>query len=106
VEFAPAATALRWLAFLPLVIGLSNVFGVQIMLPNGMNRLFNKILGTAALFSLLIIVPLIFWKNAEGAAIATFLTEILVTVMMAAFVYKHSFHKAQTSLPMPFEQKQ
>ncbi len=92
--FAPAATTLRWLAFLPLVIGLSNTFGVQIMLPNGLNRLFNGILGTAAVFSLLIIVPLIFWKGAEGAAIATLLTEIFVTLTMAAFVYKRGYLKA------------
>jgi len=105
-QFVPAATVLRWLAFLPLVIGLSNVFGVQIMLPNGLNWLFNKILGTAAVFSLLIIVPLIFWKDAEGAAIATFATEVFVTITMAVFVYRHGYHKARTTRPVPFEQEQ
>lgn len=104
-EFAPAATTLRWLAFLPLIVGLSNIFGVQIMLPNGLNFLFNGILGTAAVFSLLIIVPLIYWKAAEGAAIASLLTEMFVTITMTAFIYKHGYHKAKTTLPIPFEQK-
>lgn len=92
--FTPAATVLRWLACLPLVVGLSNIFGVQVMLPNGLHRQFNKILGAAAVFSLLILVPLIIWKAAEGAAIATLLTEIFVTVAMANFVYRHGYHKA------------
>jgi O-antigen/teichoic acid export membrane protein len=28
-EFAPASTSLRWLAWIPLTVGLSNVVGVQ-----------------------------------------------------------------------------
>lgn len=91
--FAPAAKTLRWLAFLPLVIGLSNICGVQIMLPNGLNRLFNRILGAAAVLCLLIIVPLISWKGSEGAAIATFMTEVFVTLTMLAFVYKRGYYK-------------
>jgi PST family polysaccharide transporter len=104
--FASAAATLRWLAFLPLIISLSNILGVQIMLPNGLNRQFNKILGTAAAFSLLIIIPLIFWKSAEGAAISTLLTEAFVTITMVVFVYKHGYHKPKTTFPIPFDQKQ
>lgn len=95
VEFAAAATVLRWLAFMPLIIGLSNVFGVQIMLPNGLNRLFNGILGTAATLALLLMVPMIYWKGAEGAAIAGFIAETFITIAMAAFLYKLGYHKAK-----------
>lgn len=95
VEFAAAAAVLRWLAFMPLIIGLSNVFGVQIMLPNGLNRLFNGILGTAATLALLLMVPMIYWKAAEGAAIAGFIAETFITVAMAAFLYKLGYHKAK-----------
>lgn len=98
-EFTAAASVLKWLAFLPLIVGLSNIFGVQIMLPNGLTRLFNKILGTAAVFSLSIVIPLIYWKSAEGAALATLLTEIFVTAAMAKFLYKRGYHKAKKASP-------
>lgn len=87
-EFSSAVAVLRLLAFLPLIMGLSNILGVQIMLPSGLNRPFNGIVYAAAIFGLLIVVPLIYWKAAEGAAAATLLTEIFVTISMAAYLYK------------------
>lgn len=48
--YAPAVPVLRILALLPPLIGLSNLFGVQWMLPLGMDRQFNWIvLGAASL---------------------------------------------------------
>jgi PST family polysaccharide transporter len=103
-EFAPAVTILRWLAFLPLIVGLSNILGIQIMLPNGLNRPFNTILGTAAILSLLIIVPMIIWKAAEGAAISTLVTEAFVTVAMAVYIYKRGYFKAGTMRSSQFDE--
>lgn len=90
-SFAPASVVLQWLAPLPFVVALSNLFGVQVMLPNNRNRAFNRILGVAGGLSLCIIFPLILWKGAEGAAINTFLIECFVTIAMGVYLIKNGF---------------
>lgn len=87
-RFVPAIDVLRWLAFLPFVVGLSNLFAVQTMLPLGMKREVSRILIASGLFSLLLIVPLSYYFQAQGAAAATLLTEIVVAVSMGAVLAK------------------
>ena len=87
-EFAAAAGVLRWMSPLPLLIGLSNLLGVQIMLPKGMNRSFNGVLLLAALSSLLLIWPLSSLYAAPGAALTVLLVEGLVTACMAVILWR------------------
>lgn len=89
--FRPASAALRWLALLPLLIGLSNVFGVQVMLPNSMNRPFNIILAAAGGLSILLIWPLIQQMQAVGAAQTMLIVELFVTGSMALLLYKRGY---------------
>lgn len=89
--FRPASAALRWLALLPLLIGLSNVFGVQVMLPNSMNRPFNIILTAAGGLSILLIWPLIRQMQAVGAAQTMLIVELFVTGSMALLLYKRGY---------------
>lgn len=86
-KFAPASDVLRWLAVVPLVMGLSNVLGVQIMLPNGLSRAFSQIAGFAALLGILVISPLVYWKDAQGAAMAILLVELFITFAMGVYLY-------------------
>jgi PST family polysaccharide transporter len=90
-QFRPSIAVLRWLAPLPFIISLSNILGIQIMLPNHKTRAFNWILGVAGFLSLCAISPLIFWKGAEGAAINTFIIECFVTTAMAFYLWKTDF---------------
>lgn len=90
-QFEKAIIVLKWLAPLPFVISLSNIFGIQIMLPNHLTQAFNRILGGAAVLSLCMIIPLIHWRAAEGAAINTFVTEAFVTITMAFYLWKINF---------------
>lgn len=90
-DFLPASQVLRWLASLPFVISLSNLFGVQVMLPNHKNKAFNLILGAAGALSLCMIFPFILWKEADGAAINTVLTECFVTITMWVYLMKKNF---------------
>lgn len=85
-EFGEAAQVLRMIAFLPLLIGLSNVFGVQVMLPNRHNKAFNIILGFAGIFGLCIIWPLTYYNSAVGAAQSIGLVELIVTATMAIYL--------------------
>lgn len=73
---------LRIMAFLPFVIAMSNVFGIQIMLPFGMQSTFSRILICAALLNTCMVLPLIyFWQNI-GVSISIVATECFVTLMM------------------------
>jgi PST family polysaccharide transporter len=90
-QFRPSITVLQWLAPLPFVISLSNIFGIQVMIPNQKTKAFNRILGAAGAMSLIIIVPLIQLKGAEGASINTFITECFVTLAMAIYLWKTGF---------------
>jgi PST family polysaccharide transporter len=90
-DFRPAIQVLRWLAPLPFVISLSNIFGIQIMLPNNRTKAFNRILGMAGALSLCMIYPLILWNQAEGASFNTLIIECFVTLVMGAYLWKSGF---------------
>jgi O-antigen/teichoic acid export membrane protein len=81
-KFDGSIVPLRWMALLPVLIGLSNVFGVQTMLTFGMNKEFNRIVTGSAVLNLLLTFPLARLWGAKGAAIAILLTEIVVTGAM------------------------
>lgn len=91
--FQASASVLRWLSPLPLIIVLSNIFGVQIMLPLKKHKAFSLILATAGAISLLIMTPLIAWKGAQGAAITILITELCVTVGMAVHLQHTGFFR-------------
>lgn len=90
-QFRPAIDVLQWLAPLPFVISLSNILGIQILLPNRKTKAFNRILGVAGALSLTMIFLLIQWKGAEGASINTLITECFVTLAMALYIWKTGF---------------
>lgn len=85
-EYAGAAPILRWLAWIPFVVGIGNIFGLQVLLQRGQQKLFSRIIVSAVPFSLVAIVPLILLLGGEGAAIASLATETFVTVLMVLAV--------------------
>jgi PST family polysaccharide transporter len=91
-QYHEAINILRWLAFLPFIIALSNVYGIQTMLTMGMNQTFSHILMASAGINLILIFPLA-WKFAgSGAAMSMLATEIFVTVTMALVLHKRGIH--------------
>lgn len=93
-QFLPAAAVLRWLAPLPLIIGFSNIFGVQIMIPYGLNRLFNAVLISAAVLALLVVIPMTYYFGAVGAAQTVLFIEMWVVISMGALLWRKSFFKS------------
>ncbi|ADW20930.1 flippase [Thermus scotoductus] len=80
--YDPAVLALRLLAFLVPLIALSNVLGIQWMLPLGLDRPFNAIIVGAGLFNLglaLLLAPRLFHV---GMALAVVVSELFVTLGM------------------------
>jgi PST family polysaccharide transporter len=94
-DFLPAADVLRWLAPLPLAVGLSNVLGTQVMLPHGLNRPFNIVLLSAAGLSVALLWPLVSNFMAIGAAQTILIVEVWVTTAMAAFLWHQGYFKPQ-----------
>lgn len=81
-QYRPSLPVMRILSLLPFLIALSNVFGIQVMLPFRQDKWFLAILIIAGFLNVLlalIFVPL--WQ-AIGMAIAVTLTELYVTTSM------------------------
>ena len=84
-EYGPSVGVMRVLAGLPLLVGASNVLGIQIMLPFGKDRAFLTILLSAGLINIILAVLLAPYWQAIGMATAVLITETFVTASM--FVY-------------------
>jgi PST family polysaccharide transporter len=76
------------MSLLPLIIGLSNIFGIQVLLPHGYKKEFSVILLSSGLISLLTLIPLCYFLDAEGAAISVVITETIVTLLMLYTIRK------------------
>lgn len=87
-EFIQGAAVLRWLAFVPSIVALSTLLGVQIMLPLGMNKVFTAILGGASVVSLVFLHPMVSRSGAQGAAELVVYVECLVTGSMAIYLWR------------------
>jgi O-antigen/teichoic acid export membrane protein len=86
-QFLPTIDVLRWMAFVPFMSGLGDVFGVQTMLPLGMKTYFSRVLiGSAVLnFGLLAVLAKLY--GAEGAAATVLIVQSFVAVAMATTLY-------------------
>jgi PST family polysaccharide transporter len=77
-----SAAILRWTAFLPFLIGVSNVLGIQTMLTFRMDKLFSKILIVSGFLNVALAIPLIHLFLAPGAGMSVLITECAVTTAM------------------------
>jgi len=87
--FAPSIAVLQILSVLPFVIAVSNVLGIQVMVPFKRDRAFAMVLVTAGLFNVglsLLLVPR--WQ-ASGMALSVAGSECLVTACMFVYLWRH-----------------
>jgi PST family polysaccharide transporter len=86
-QFLPTVNVLRWMAFIPLMSGFSDIFGVQTMLPLGMRTQFSRVfIGSAFLnFGLLAVLAKLYGE--QGAAATVLVVETYLAVAMAATLY-------------------
>jgi PST family polysaccharide transporter len=95
-QYDPSISILQWLAFLPFIIALSNVYGIQTMLTLGMNQTFSRILLASALLNILLIFPMAWRYGGDGAAMSMLLTEIFVTGTMGLILHRRGIHLYRT----------
>ena len=91
-DFTPAAELLRYMAFVPLLVVLSNVLGTQIMLNWNMKKRFMYIILSAAMLGVPLILGLVANFGAIGACFSVLAIESYVTVLMAYSVYRKLRH--------------
>lgn len=92
-EYEASIVLIRIMAFLPFIIGLSNIFGIQVMLNFGLKAEFSRIVMLSGLFNSLMVVPLSYYQGANGAASSIVLTECFVTVSMFRALVKNKLIK-------------
>jgi len=92
-QFNDAIITLRILAFLPLIIGISNIFGVQGLLNLKKDKEVILITSIGALVGLGINFYLIPVYKYNGAALSWLLTEIVITILMIIVFIKNTNFK-------------
>ncbi|UFS55400.1 hypothetical protein LN050_05940 [Comamonadaceae bacterium M7527] len=85
-QYQESIILLKIMAFLPFIIALSNIYGIQTMLNLGYKQAFSRILGAAAIIGVglsLILVPV--YENV-GTVFALLVVEIFVTISMYIYL--------------------
>ena len=85
----------RIILFLPIIILLSNIYGIQVMLNLGYKKEFFKVIFYAGIINLILSFILVPRYLATGTAIAVTITEIIVTLGMWNFTRKNNLLKSE-----------
>jgi PST family polysaccharide transporter len=90
--YLSSISILKLMAFLPVIIAISNLGGIQVMLNIGEKKAFMKIILTAAILNLILLFVFIPYYNANGAAFSMLITEIYVTVVILISLNKKNIN--------------
>ncbi|WP_164076161.1 flippase [Flavimarina sp. Hel_I_48] len=96
-EFEAAITVFQILAFIPLLIALSNVFGIQIMMNLGMDKAFFNITAGGAILSITLNILFIKEWGYIGTTLNWLITEIFIVITMYLFLRKKNIHPVNFS---------
>jgi polysaccharide transporter, PST family len=86
-QFGEVVPVVRWLSPLPFLIGVSNVLGINIMLPLGMKTHFALIVSLSAIVNFLAMMLLCPLYGAVGAAMSSVVAEGFVTTAMTYILF-------------------
>lgn len=87
-HFNESVTLLRIMAFLPFIIALSYVFGIQTMLTFNYKNAYSWIYIIAGVTNIILVLLLAPLYTAIGISVAVVITEIFVTIAMYLFLRK------------------
>jgi len=85
-QYQQSVLLLKIMAFLPFIIALSNIYGIQTMLNLGYKQAFSRILVAAAILGIglsLVLVPI---YEELGTTITLLVVEVFVTVTMCVYL--------------------
>jgi polysaccharide transporter, PST family len=86
------AAVIRILSLLPVLIGLSNIFGVQIMVNFGMKRTLTRILIGAGALNLIVALSLVLPLRHIGVSVASLATELVIAVVLFLALRKRGWN--------------
>lgn len=89
----------RIMAFLPFIVGLSNIYGIQTMLTFGMKQVFSRILVFGGLTNILLALILTPLYKHVGTATAVVFTETFITVTMYLYLERSGIKILKGVLP-------
>jgi len=87
-NFEASVPILQAMSFIPLLVLLSNMMGIQVMLPLNYKRQFSRIIIGAGAVNVLLLFALIPTFQSRGVGIAVLITEVSVTVAEYAYLRK------------------
>lgn len=87
-QYIHSIRPLQIMAFVPLIVSFSNIFGYETMLPLGMEKIYSRILLLASTLNIAIIIPFIMLYQENGVSAAILITELFVTVIMGIVLRK------------------
>lgn len=93
--FDRSASVIKILAWIPFIVSISNVFGIQTLLVMDKTAQFFRIVFTGAMISLASTFYFIPILNENGAAVSFLLTEIFITTSMGIAVHKNGINYFQ-----------
>jgi O-antigen/teichoic acid export membrane protein len=85
-KFLPAVTVFKVAAPIPMLLALSNLFGIQVMLNLGMDKAFFKITAYGALFGFLLNVLMVNVFGYVGTAWNLLIVELYITLAMYVYL--------------------
>jgi len=81
-------SALKALSFLPILVGISNILGIQIMLNLKFNKAFLVITLLAGIINIILQFSLVPTFQLIGTSISVVITEVIVLLLMFIFLMK------------------
>jgi PST family polysaccharide transporter len=87
-KYVESISVLRVLAFLPFIIALSNIFGIQTMLTFNYKRAFSNILISASVINAFLTFVLVPRYQHIGVSFAVLTSELFVTISMFIYLQK------------------
>jgi O-antigen/teichoic acid export membrane protein len=87
-NFETSKVIFRVMAFIPFIISISNLYGIQLMLNLKLDSVFFRITSIGAIMSLLINGLLVKHFGGLGAASAWLITELFITVSMGCYLHR------------------
>lgn len=91
-QFSESITVLRILSFLPLIVGLSNVFGIQTMLTFNYKEAFSRIILGAGLINISLALILVPQFKDIGISVSFLFAEIFITITMFLYLRHKEIH--------------
>lgn len=79
---------LQLMSFLPILIAINSIIGLLILVPEGENKKYFKVIISGGCCCLLFIYPLCYSYGAVGAAMSLIIAELVVLLGMMSYLMK------------------